>query len=132
MPRTYKPKAPRIPPRYEAGFLSRLDRRTEVAKSLQANYDAIADDLGGKQELSHVKSSLVERFVFLEATLNRIENDMARKPNDLGDNVGKWIQAVNALTGLAKVLGIDRKFSNAPWISHGPTLEVEVTKEDKS
>ena len=76
-------------------------------------------------ELSHVKSSLVERFVFLEATLNRIENEMASKPNDVGDAVGRWIQAVNALTGLAKVLGIERKFSNAPWLAHGPELEVK-------
>jgi hypothetical protein len=131
MPRKYVPKNPGLPSRYKAGFLNRLDRRTEVAKALQTNFDAIADDLGGRGELSHVKSSLVERFVFLEATLNRLENEMAMNPKDMGDAVGKWIQAVNALTGLAKVLGIDRKFSNAPWLSHGPTLEVEAS-EDKS
>jgi len=121
MPTKTKPKTTVVPIRYERGFLNRLDGRTEVAKALHANFETIASDLGGKAELSHVKSSLVERFVFLEATLNGIESVMAVKPDS--DSMGQWIQAVNALTGLAKTLGIDRKYSNAPWLSHGPTTE---------
>jgi len=98
-----------IPEKFKAGFLSTLDGRTELARALRDNYQNIVNDIGGKEDIGHVKSALIERFVWLEATLQTIEQDMATGAVERGESVGRWIQAVNSLTGLAKVLGIERR-----------------------
>ena len=56
-------KQNKLPARYEKGFLSRLDGRTEIARELRAAFDEIVADQGGIEGLSHVRRSLVERFV---------------------------------------------------------------------
>ena len=86
MPRTYKPRTGRrnastrpqaLPAKYEPGFLAKLDQRTELARLLRERFQGIAHDLGGPDDLSGIKASLLERFVFLEATLSRLECDLA-------------------------------------------------------
>lgn len=125
MPRRYVKKKSALPKKHEPGFLERLDRRTELSKVLRANRDAILDDLGGEANLSKINQSLVERFVFLEAVLGRIETDMAHDIKRFDELLGKWIQAVNSLTGLAKTLGTDRKDTDQPWKDHGVLEAVE-------
>ena len=102
--------------KFSAGFLSALDGRTELAKALRANYDAIIEDIGGLSEVGHIKASLIERFVWLEGILQSIEHEMATGTTGKTEAIGRWIQAVNSLSGLAKVLGIERKSSSKPWI----------------
>ena len=129
MPRTYKPKTNRknvaskpqtLPAKFSLGFLSQLDGRTEVAKALRANYDAIVRDVAGDAaDLSHVKAALVERFVWLEAILQGIEHEMVTGTTSKTEAIGRWIQAVNSLSGLAKVLGVERKSSAKPWLMTG-------------
>ena len=53
-----------------------------------------------------MKNVLVERFVWLQAILESLEQEMAKGQVD---KLGVWIQAVNSLSGLAKTLGIERK-----------------------
>ncbi|MGC1274345.1 MAG: hypothetical protein WBC44_11615 [Planctomycetaceae bacterium] len=124
MPRTYKKKTDReyvsqkpqnLPTKFRTGFLSGLDKRTDLAKSLRANYETIVEDLGGRDDLSHVKAALVERFVWLEAILKTIEHDLVTGDIDKAEALGRWVQAVNSLSGLAKTLGIDRRSSARPW-----------------
>ncbi|MDZ4685757.1 MAG: hypothetical protein SH850_11880 [Planctomycetaceae bacterium] len=125
MPRTYKAKTDRkntaskpqaVPKTFHAGFLVQLDGRTEIAKALRANFDEIVRDMGGEADLSHVKRSLVERFVWLEAILQGIEHDLATGKVDRTAAIGSWIQAVNSLSGLSKVIGTERKASAKPWL----------------
>ena len=115
--RHHKPSE--IPDRYEPGFLKKLDARTEIARQLKASYEQVVSDLGGQSEISHVKNSLVERFIFLEAVLGGIENQLAlARTGDVDEEaarkleaelIGRWVQAVNSLQGLAKVLGVERR-----------------------
>lgn len=100
---------------FVAGFISRLDGRTELAKALKSRFDSIADDLGGERELSALKLSLLERLVWLEATLSRIEADLANTndPKSASETLARWIQAVNSFTGLCKTLGLERKMRNS-------------------
>lgn len=118
--RTYRNSKPAdVPQRYEPGFLSKLDGRTEIARQLREHYNAIVDDLGGPSELSHVKHALVERFTFLEAVLGGIESQIAQAQTSGVDPVearrivaeltGRWVQAVNSLQGLARALGMERR-----------------------
>jgi hypothetical protein len=115
MPRKYQPKTDRknghrkptsVPAKFKPGFLSTLDRRTDLAKALRANRDAIVRDVGGQEDVGHVKNALVERFCWLECVLQTIEQEMA---GGNVDRLGVWIQATNSLSGLAKVLGIEPK-----------------------
>ena len=125
MPKKYVPKTDRknakhkvtaVPEKFRAGFLAALDGRTDLAKALRASYEQIVADVGGQNEVSRIKSAMVERFVWLEAILQTIEHDMASGTIDKAVALGRWIQAVNALSGLAKVLGVERKLQPAPWL----------------
>lgn len=87
---------------------------------LRANRTAIIDDLGGELELSHIQLAIIDRYIFLEALLAQLERDIATKPKLASELVGRWIQAVNSLTGLAKTLGITRKRGCQDWADHKP------------
>ena len=97
-----------IPSEFTAGFLGDLDNRTNLAKVLRSNYNEIIEDLGGESDVSHIKASMVERFIWLEAVLHTLERDMATGKVPMSGSLGKWVQSVNSLTGLARVLGIER------------------------
>ena len=74
-----------------------------------------ATDLGGEDALTHVKAALVERFVFLEAVLQKLEADIATAANgNPADLLGKWIQGVNSLQGLAQRIGLARTARQSP------------------
>jgi len=119
-PRKYKPHKPQtVPAKFQVGFLSTLDGRTDLAKALRTNYQSIIDDIG--EQLSHVKTALVERFVWLEAVLQTLEHEMANGQTDKADALGRWTQSVNSLLGLARVLGIERSAKKTlPWIETPP------------
>src|SRR5580704_6145333 len=97
-----------LPKTFEVGFVKRLDQRTELAKRVNKIYRTIIDDLGGIDGLSHTKLTLIERFVWLEAVLQRFEERIARKPSRTDELIGKWIQGMNSLQGLAKVIGLKK------------------------
>ncbi len=122
MPRVYQPKTDRknaktkpqtLPATFKAGFLASLDKRTDLAKALRQSYDDIVRDVGGAGEVGHVKAALIERFCWLETILQTIEHEMVSGETSKTEAIGRWIQAVNSLSGLAKVLGVERKIGNA-------------------
>ena len=105
----------KLPDAFKPGFLSALDGRCDLSRTLRANYQAIVDDIG--DDCSHIKSSLVERYCWLECVLQTLEVEMAQGKQDKGECLGKWIQGCNALLGLSKTLGIERRSSSQPWAS---------------
>jgi hypothetical protein len=118
MPKTYQKKTDRtyesqkpqnLPAKFKTGFLEGLDKRTDLARALRQNYDDIVADIGGVDELSHIKSVLVERFVWLEAIVQQIEHQLTVGEIDRSEAISRWVQALNTLIGLSKVLGIERK-----------------------
>jgi predicted RNA-binding protein Jag len=98
-----------LPKRFERGCLKKLDQRTELAKRLNAVFQTIIDDLGGLDTLSHTRVALVERFVWLEHTLQLIEQRIATQPKRSEELLSKWIQGLNSLQGLAKTIGLKRE-----------------------
>ena len=103
-------KASTVPATYTPNFLDKLDQRTELCRALRERFDSIANDLGGARELSGIKTSLLERFLWLESTLAKIESDMATATDAKASAgfLGPWIQGINSLLGIAKTLGIER------------------------
>jgi hypothetical protein len=105
-------QVPGLPQRWEPGFLSRVDHNLPIYRDLQDSYDEIVDDAGGEAGLTRTKKALVERFVFLEAVLrtleHRIAEAMADNPKKTMEDLSRWIQALNSLTGLGKAIGLER------------------------
>jgi hypothetical protein len=97
------------PKRFEANFLLKMDGRTEIYQQLKNAYDEITADCGGAENLSHVMLALVERFVFLEFTLQQLEKRIAENPKNADEFISKWIQACNSIVGIGKTLGIEKR-----------------------
>ena len=105
----YKPVS--VPARYEKGFLRKLDKRSDAYRTLAVNMDEIIQDLGGIEGLSHVQKTLVEKFLFLSYATRNLEIQIATNPEGkkADDLLGRWIQALNSLVGLAKTIGFERQ-----------------------
>jgi hypothetical protein len=99
-----------MPATYHPGFLKALDQRTVFARGLRQRYDSLAEDLGGAANLSGIKASLLERFVYLEVMLARLEAEigLTKDANTAEKTTSRWIQGLNALSGLASKLGLDK------------------------
>lgn len=102
-------KQMRLPAKYREGFLKDFDQRTEVFRMLNDAYVEILADLGGIETLSHIRAALVERFVFLEFAMRNFEKRIAENPKKTGKLLGRWVQSINSLSGLAKTLGLERR-----------------------
>jgi hypothetical protein len=107
---------PDLPEKYVPGFLRELDGRTDVCQRLTAAYDRIVEDAGGEEQLSLVKLSLIERFVFLSEMLERWELEIVKQPSENGAALARWVQAVNSIQGLARAIGIDAKGRKRPTL----------------
>ncbi len=97
-----------LPAKYEAGFLRRLDPNTELYARLQRAFQTIVDDVSGDEALAHIQLALIERFVFLEATLQSWEAEIALNPASHEKLLSRWIQALNCLQGLGRSIGVER------------------------
>jgi len=135
MPRKYKHKTDRrnghhkpaaLPAKFQAGFLATMDNRAGLTKALRRTYQEVLSDVGGADDVSRIKQSLIERFCWLEAVLQSIENGLARG-DDKVEALGRWVQACNSLSGLARVLGIERKAKTMPWTMSGNALVPQET-----
>ena len=102
-------KRMRLPAKYKAGFLKEFDRRTETFQSLNSSYQEVMSDMGGPENLSHVQVCLAERFIFLEFVLRRLERRIANNPKKSEALLGRWIQGLNSISGLAKTIGLERR-----------------------
>src|ERR1700693_1855017 len=94
-------KLTELPEEYVPGFLRELDERTNLCQRLNAAYQRIIEDAGGQANLSLVKLSLIERFVFLSEMLERWELEIVQHPNETAAALTRWVQAVNSIQGLA-------------------------------
>ena len=102
------PKQQAIPDKFAAGYIDRLDGRTAIAQDMRARWQAMTADLGGEATLSYSQLSLVERALWLEHWLAVQERALADGDYQSFD-AGRWTQACNALQGILKTLGIERR-----------------------
>ena len=111
---TKKIKTQKLPAKYQPGFLRRMDRRTSFSKRLRRVFNQIVADLGGEDNLSTIQLTLIERFAWMKAHLQFLEDEMAKNPEDLDPKtVAQWVQSNNCLVGLARHLGL-KKQKTAP------------------
>ena len=65
-----------LPGKHIAGFLKTMDKRTELFSQLNEVYNKVLSDLGGLEVLSHMQIGLVERYVFVEAYVRKLEKQL--------------------------------------------------------
>jgi hypothetical protein len=70
--KSVRPRAS-IGPEYTDDFMERLDRRTVLRKAVFEHFESVVADLGGENNLSTIKLSLVRRFTWFEAMIQGIE-----------------------------------------------------------
>jgi hypothetical protein len=98
-----------VPAKFQQNFLGQLDGRYELTRELRASFEALTADLGGLDSLSHIKRTLCERFIWLSAILRGLEKKISEgDATQSAELLGRWIQGLNSLTGLAKTLGVER------------------------
>ena len=103
------------PPRnFNTGWLSELDGRTAIAQEMRARYAAFTNDLGGVERLSYAQRSLVSRALHLEYWLAQQEKALIEGADF---DVGKWVQAANALQGILSKLGLERQAKDLPSLN---------------
>ncbi|WOJ95535.1 hypothetical protein R0137_09735 [Congregibacter brevis] len=100
------PKHDTPPAQFDAGWLNKLDGRRELARSMKARRQAIANDLGGLEQLSTSKRILIDRALFLLHQIEIMEQHLVEKGTA---DVGKWGYAINTLAGLLGKLGLERE-----------------------
>ena len=100
------PKLTAIPDVFTPGYLADLDGRTAIAVAMRARWQELTDDMGGADRLSYAQRSLAERALWLEHWIALQERELAAG-NDA--DTGRMTQATNALLGLYRTLGLERR-----------------------
>lgn len=117
MPRKYKPKTRTMPARFVAGFIGRLDGRTDIARRLKTTLAGIVEDAGGPSRMTTARLVLAERLAYLVEFLRRMEQEIGEDPVGKPELVGRWTQGCNAMQGLVRMLGLDRQAAGEDdWI----------------
>jgi len=109
-------KRTELPSKYTIGFLATMDKRTELYERLSSTYVSIVDDLGGYESIATTKLALVERFVWLQEILRSLELEMTQSGDAkrTAEILAKWVQACNALQGIARAVGLEVQTAKAP------------------
>lgn len=101
----------KLPRKFQKHFLGDFDKRTIIFQHLNDGYMEILDDLGGEENCSHIKTSLVEKYVWLEFMMKHLESRIAKRVS-IGKSSTKlfnnWLYASQRLGTLAHRLGIER------------------------
>jgi hypothetical protein len=100
-----------MPAQFKGHLLACLDTESDLGKAFQERYTEVVRDLGGEADLAATKRSEARDFVALDILIDGICCDLlARNPIDVGALVG----AMNAKSGKARVLGLERRPKRGP------------------
>jgi hypothetical protein len=100
-----------VPVKFRPLWLKRSDQRRTEIRVLTARMAAIASDLGGYEDLSSVRQSLLERFAHCEGLILGIESRAREsKPIDLQ----AYLALIDRLIRLSVTIGLDRKSRRLP------------------
>jgi hypothetical protein len=92
-----------VPERFEPQFWQDADGRCASVKEIKRRHELLTRDTGAD---SYQKDLIAQRAVFLSIQLETYERIAAEEGKF---DAGVYTQAVNALVGLLKALGLERK-----------------------
>jgi hypothetical protein len=95
-----------MPDRYRPGWLMAVDRRFAPAKIAEAQLQALAEALGGVDELTPQQRALCERATWLHIRLQQMEQQYLAGE---GLDAPEYTMLVGSLTSVFRLLGIHRR-----------------------
>ena len=108
--RQYKHRAlTKLPEFYQANFMQRLDKRSELYYHLSTSYEQIIHDCGGLENISRLELSLVERLVFTEYLCRQKEVELLQDNDFAEDRISAVTRLGSLVQALAAKLGIVRR-----------------------
>lgn len=120
-----------LPARWEPAAAWKLDRRCLTAREVSAALAQLWSDLGGVEALSAQQLVLCERAVFLRHQLVEHETAVLNgRPGTM--EPGAHTQATNALLGLLKALGLERRARDALSLREYLALAPETAQAGRS
>jgi hypothetical protein len=95
-----------MPAQFKGYLNACLDAGSDLGKAFLERYAEVVRDLGGEDTLAATKRSEARDFVALDILIDGMTLDLlARSPID----IGAFTQAMNAKSGKARVLGLERR-----------------------
>ena len=107
-------KTDTVPGQFSQDWIARLDGRTTLARAVRDRLHTLQTDLGGESALSYQERSLCRRAVWLECLIEQRESMLA-KGHEIDE--GSHTQSINALMGVWKALGLQRRQRDVPTLS---------------
>lgn len=107
-------KKRKLPERYQVGFLSKMDNRTDVAFRLNRAFSEMIDEAGGADNLTHAQLAFIEHFVFIEELIRETMQKYMESPGEADKLIARCVQAQNGLIGLSKRIPGAAKRINKP------------------
>ena len=95
-----------IPKTFTPRFWTDIDGRYGIAKEIRHRYETLREDTGSD---SYQRELLCQRAVFMSVQLETMECEAAEGGRY---DVGVYTQMTNALLGLLRTLGLDRKMKD--------------------
>jgi hypothetical protein len=106
MPGQSSEKGTDVQDRFDADFMTELDGRLRLARTLRDRLAALTDDLGGTEALSYQEQSICKRAIHLERLIEKKESALAQ---GLPVDEHVYFACVNALSGLLSKIGLKRR-----------------------
>jgi hypothetical protein len=103
-----------LPDSYSTDWISKLDKRTKVARAVLERIEALEEDAGGADNLGHARRSLIRRAVWIEALC---EGNELRVAAGEQVDIGALTQLTNSLLGIYRSLGLERKAKRIPSLA---------------
>jgi hypothetical protein len=100
----------RVPKRFLPRFWENADQRQVAIREIKRRYALLRKDAGAD---SFQRDLLAQRAIFISVQLETMEVE-ASEGGDF--NSGHYTQMVNALTGLLKALGLEKRATAQPWL----------------
>ena len=102
-----------MPAQFKGHLVACLDAESDLGKAFLDRYAEVIRDLGGDDTIAATKRSEARDFVALDILIDGMCCDLlARNPID----IGAFTQAMNAKSGKARVLGLERKPKRGPTL----------------
>src|SRR5688572_14718116 len=101
-----------LPLKFTARLLDDCDARLAVIKNIRSRYHILSEACGGNE--SPQRDLLAKRIAFLAILIESAEVTAAEEGYI---DQGVYVQSVNALTGLLKTVGLDKRIKSAKDLS---------------
>jgi hypothetical protein len=118
--------------RYQRGWLDRADRRHAAVRAVIDDFERMAQDLGGADELSQIEKDLVLRLAYVNGQLGGIELDHIQHGN--APDIGDYLAKVDRSIRLSLALGLKRRTKDiatlADYIEHRSQQKRDREREE--